>query len=138
MKGLESGSISTLGPAVSSPWALQVVYDVTDALIARGIAVELAWVKRHALSEGNRLADSAAAEGAEMEAMERKRKFVRRKEVPELIAMMGIDSIEEWYWRANKELLLLGEEEAPSDVESDGSSSGSAEMDISDDDEDDE
>lgn len=73
-----------------------------------------------------------------MEAMERKRKFVRRKEVPELIAMMGIDSIEEWYWRANKELLLLGEEEAPSDVESDGSSSGSAEMDISDDDEDDE
>jgi ribonuclease HI len=62
MQGIQRGSITHLGPAVSSPWALQQVYDNADILVGLGVKVELVWVKGHAQSEGNCGADAAATE----------------------------------------------------------------------------
>jgi ribonuclease HI len=109
---IENGRISILGPAVSSPWALQQVYDHTDTLMQMGVDVRLVWVKGHARSEGNGHADRAAGEAVMMQMEGRKRgKWVLKRDVPELIARMGQDSVDEWYWRVNGEMLCRGEEE---------------------------
>ncbi|KAF2849075.1 hypothetical protein T440DRAFT_469512 [Plenodomus tracheiphilus IPT5] len=155
LRGLGGNTIEHLGPAVSAPWALQQVYDFTDALVSGGVAVELVWVKGHALSDGNQRADAAAREGWRRQmGVVGERRWGRRCEVPEQIATMGTDAIEEWYWRKNKVGLCNGREEgddvqvegrlaaAPSLLSSepvplvgDDDDDGSIDMDISDDDE---
>ena len=143
LEWIKDGTISILGPAVGPIWALQEVFDCVDFLAENQVEVELVWVKGHAKSEGNRAADRAASAGAKMQGVRGKRGFVKRKEAPELIAMMGQDSVEEWYCRANKERLLRGEEEKeaklpppppspkPGHDSDDDASQGSADMEIS-------
>jgi ribonuclease HI len=131
MKGIQDGTITLLGPAVSSPWALQQVYDHADILVRKGIKIELVWVKGHALSEGNAHADRAAAEVVKMQkGSKEKARFVKWGEAPACIAAMGRDSVEEWYWRVNRERHLQGKEEGDEESEDDESEP----MDISDDD----
>ncbi|CBX99601.1 hypothetical protein IAQ61_005148 [Plenodomus lingam] len=162
LEGLRDGYIRSLGPAVSSPWALTQVYNVTRALVRRGITVELVWVKGHAGSEGNYRADLAARNGWSMEARQVEEKgWVKMSKVPAQVAQMGSDAREEWYWRVNKAGLRDGKEKsdddqrgrnmgAPSllssdpvphgngddeDDEDDEDGNGSIDMDISDEDE---
>lgn len=113
LTGLRSGRIVTLGPACSSPWALQDVYDRTDILRDLGVAVQLVWVKGHARSKGNDCAHAAArgVVNSQMQSGVRGRGWVKMQGVPEQIAEMGIDSITEWYWRMNKEWILQGRNE---------------------------
>jgi ribonuclease HI len=139
LHGLDSGMIAHLGPAISSPWALQDVYDFTDYLVDRDIAVQLVWLKGHAQSEGNHYADGAAREAVtgQMCVSEERSGWVRREDVPKLIAEMGLDSVEEWYWRVNKRLLLAGKEEDDEECggeeneDEEAMSEGSADMDLS-------
>jgi ribonuclease HI len=60
LKAIKDGGIVWLGPAVESTWALQKLYDRVNWLGARGIEVELVWVKGHNGDKGNSLADWAA------------------------------------------------------------------------------
>jgi ribonuclease HI len=126
MSGKGKGLV--LRPAATSPWALQQIYDYADILVGMGVEVELAWVKGHAQSGGNNHADRVAREVVRMQKGSKENaRFLKKKEVPERIAAMGTDSVEEWYWRVNKERLLRGDEEEDED-EDDGD--GSWDMEI--------
>jgi len=103
LQGLESGKTCDLGPAVSSTWALQDVYDLTYHLISKNITVDLVWVKGHALSTGNLHADHIAGKAVlDQGTMARKWGLMRKEEILSFIRRMGIDSEKEWLWRANK------------------------------------
>ena len=41
LEGLDTGSISCLGPALSSGWAVQAIYDRTDFLEERDVSIQL-------------------------------------------------------------------------------------------------
>jgi ribonuclease HI len=119
LQGLDTGTITHLGPAVSSPWALQDIYDFTDFLVERGTAVQLVWLKGHAHSEGNRRADGVAHKAVLKQMCDSRGRsgWVKREDVPRRILEMGSDSVEEWYWRVNKTLLLAGKEEGEEESE---------------------
>jgi hypothetical protein len=101
-----------------------------------GVKLSLAWVKGHAQSEGNNHADRVAKEVVWMQmGSKEKPRFLKRREVPECVAAMGTDSVEEWYWRVNKERLLRGdEEEEEEEEEEEDDGNGSEDMQFSDDD----
>ncbi|KAF1835865.1 hypothetical protein BDW02DRAFT_567622 [Decorospora gaudefroyi] len=133
LRGLRDGTLFDLGPAIPGPggWAIQDVYQIADELAAKHVALELVWVKGHALSEGNQRADAAAAEARRMVRLPAGQpRFVKKAEVPMSITLRGSDAVEEWFWRVNKDRLLRGEEEIDDD-----SDFGSDDMDISDGDE---
>lgn len=128
LKGIERGTLTLLGPAVSSPWAIEVLYDSTDFLVKRDVKVQLVWVKGHAQSEGNNRADVAARNAARKAAEEEEKKgWETRDSAPQAIKEMGEDSVEEWFWRMNRLHLLEGKDD-------DTASQGSADMNVSDED----
>ncbi|RMZ68592.1 reverse transcriptase [Pyrenophora seminiperda CCB06] len=111
LEGLQSGKICNLGPAVSSTWALQSVYDLTDYLISGLVSVDLVWVKAHAGSAGNEHADKLAKRAAWSQNVVRRVGLKRRGQVPSFIKEMGMWSEDEWLYRANKRWLDRGGEE---------------------------
>lgn len=131
LEGLDTGSISCLGPALSSGWAVQAIYDRTDLLEERGVSIQLVRLKGHAKSEGNGFADQAECEAVWSQIrLPPKRNFVwkKKEQCSRKIFDMGRNSADEWYWRVNKSLLLSGRVEDDEEVEEDD---GSADMDCS-------
>jgi len=49
-----------IGPFISHRLAIQDLYDGADWLVARGVKLELAWVKARDKAVGNKMADRAA------------------------------------------------------------------------------
>jgi hypothetical protein len=145
LQDIEEGTIRNLGPAISSPWALEDVYGLTDFLVDSGVVVELVWVKGHAYSEGNIRADLAAGEASQnqLDASTGNYGWNRKQHVPAQIAEMGPDSVDKWYWRVNKAWISAGMNESDAQRfeqerkiegchgEEDAESEGSADMDCS-------
>jgi ribonuclease HI len=145
LQDIEEGTIRNLGPAISSPWALEDIYGLTDFLVDSGVVVELVWVKGHAYSEGNIRADLAAGEASQnqLDASTGNYGWNRKQHVPAQIAEMGPDSVDEWYWRVNKAWISAGMNESDAQRfeqerkiegchgEEDAESEGSADMDCS-------
>jgi ribonuclease HI len=122
------GQIS-LGPLLSARLPVQNLFDWSDWLVERGIAVELVWVKGHNLSTGNKMADRAAAaavrtiwEGTDKNKQEDDAPKTMQ-DVPTDILDAGDDFANEWLWRANKRTMVpryLDEEtEVGDDMEDD-------------------
>ncbi|KAF1959458.1 hypothetical protein CC80DRAFT_591468 [Byssothecium circinans] len=99
-----------LGPMMGPRLAIQDFYDWSDWLVDRGIRVELAWVKGHQASRGNK----AAHQNAETAAREQAQAFPgdytatlkMAHDVPLNIMNAGEDFAAEWLWRANKTQLV--------------------------------
>jgi hypothetical protein len=91
--------------------ALQGIYERAEWLTVEGVSVELIWVKSHANSRGNKLADRAADEavgdqikhleegGSELDT--RSRRLMTMADVPTTWKDMGPDWAKEWLSRAN-------------------------------------
>ncbi|KAF2034028.1 hypothetical protein EK21DRAFT_97814 [Setomelanomma holmii] len=128
LSGVLEGTIVHLGPVIGKNWALQNLYN-------RGMV----WVKGHSVSEGNKLANTAATNAGRMQVEilggeTKKRRMLKKEDAPVEMKDAGEDAVQEWYWRVNGELLLSGVEQLGEDE--DAASEGSAAMDISEDDED--
>jgi ribonuclease HI len=102
-----------LGPFVSTRLAIQELYERAEWLVAKGIKVELAWVRGHAKSMGNKEADRAATRAAKTQARE-SLALVNEAEyepklataAPKIFEERGAVWRDEWLWRANKSLLI--------------------------------
>jgi ribonuclease HI len=126
-----NNTIAYLGPAIGGTWALEDVNDYTDLLDHKDIRVQLAWQKGHAMSEGNVRADRAAYRAVTEQFMSlggESMGWRSREDAPWQIVEAGEDSVEEWYCRVNRHLLLGGRAE---EEEEDTVSQGSADMDLS-------
>ena len=112
---LRDGRIRNIGPMLTQKPSIQAVYERAEWLADRGIHIQLCWVKGHAGSEGNRLADELAGRAArEQEALldtsdlwhkDNLGLFMTEDDVPAIWKDMGQDWVDEWLWRANKLLL---------------------------------
>jgi ribonuclease HI len=60
LSDLKDLSAMELGPMLFGKYALQILYDRTDSLVAKGVRVEIHWVKGHHNSNGNKEADRVA------------------------------------------------------------------------------
>ena len=133
LRGIQRSDIWSLGRAVSSPWALEDVYNHAEVLTKAGVGVELVWVKGHAWSIGNIKADGAAAEAARSQ-LGMKRRWIRKEDASTEMVRGGRDSVEEWLARQNRHWILEGtkpcnDDEARGDEEG-AASDGSADMEI--------
>jgi ribonuclease HI len=109
LEGLKKNTLCTPGPLLSSGTAaLKAIYDHTDWLTDGHIGVELYWVKGHARSEGNILADKAA-EQAILDQLDADsntgshRKAMTDADIPEIWKERGQHWADEWLFRANKD-----------------------------------
>lgn len=115
LEDLEHGTIMHLGPSFASPWALQAIYYSTDFLVESGLSVQLMWQKSHALSEGDQHADIAARNAARSQmrlSTTGRSVWKKRQDCPQGLVDLGPDSVDEWYWRMNRVLMLDGLEES--------------------------
>lgn len=111
LQALGKGTLSHFGPMLAKKTALEGLYERTDTLTAQGVAVELVWVKGHAESEGNRLADHAA-DDAVTEQIElgggssgpERTTPATLTDVPQMWREMSHDWVEEWLYCANVHL----------------------------------
>lgn len=136
LQSLEHSTTMALGPAGQKTWALQDIYDHTDFLVGRGVTVQLVWLKGHALSTGNCLADKAARDAAQVQLQlpnTRKTQWKKMQDVPAWVVELGRDSVDEWWWVVNKALLVSGRVEGDDEgVEEELTpSEGSEDMDLS-------
>ncbi|KAF1837435.1 hypothetical protein BDW02DRAFT_142116 [Decorospora gaudefroyi] len=97
----------TLGPLISPRTALQSLFECAEWLRDNGVEVELHWVKGHANSDGNELADRSATEAvtaqAEVFARARtSRREMRDEDVPDMFKEIDDDWVDEWLYRANR------------------------------------
>jgi ribonuclease HI len=139
LEDLEHGRIMDLGPAISPNWALQDFYDITDFLEGSGVSVQLMWQKGHAMSEGNQLADIAARNAAQSQMRlptTGKSVWKKKQDCPQGLIGLGQNSVDEWYRRMNRVLMLQGLEESDqvdqAEYQEETESQGSADMDLSD------
>jgi hypothetical protein len=107
-----------LGPFLSTELggpklALQDLHESAEWLAGQCVKFELAWVKGHGNSKGNKEADRWALHAAEaqgkitLEKLESgEEKIGPKKEAPVEYAEMGKVWEAEWLWRANKGLLV--------------------------------
>ncbi|KAH7406891.1 hypothetical protein DE146DRAFT_753435 [Phaeosphaeria sp. MPI-PUGE-AT-0046c] len=112
LRGLYYHDNLRFGPMLESKTALEGAYEGAEWLEARGVRVQLIWVKGHAQSEGNRWADRAAfraveeqislqqQEGAEERSPEQE-VFKTMADVPGYWKDLGPDWAEEWLAREN-------------------------------------
>ncbi|KAI8932953.1 hypothetical protein NX059_010422 [Plenodomus lindquistii] len=112
LKSLRSHDCAMLGPLIAAKTALQSVYERAQWLHAKGVAVELVWVKSHKNSKGNDMADkcagnAAAAQMAEeynsqgMLVGEGRTRVLTQADVPAVISRLGQIWSDEWLFRAN-------------------------------------
>ncbi|KAF2026251.1 hypothetical protein EK21DRAFT_92585 [Setomelanomma holmii] len=112
LQGIPTGH-SPLGPFTSPRLALQDLYEGAAWLTAQGIKLELAWVKGHDKSKGNKLADKAARRASQTQA---KLSLAQasdageepgiKVEAPAMFVEKGAAWKDEWLWRANKNFLV--------------------------------
>jgi ribonuclease HI len=102
----------SLGPTFSPRFALQDLFERADWLAEQGVAIELAWVKGHSRSMGNKKADAAANEALAAQyqhlvqgGMEEE-VYQMEMEAPKAFKNAGKDFEEEWLFRANKRFLI--------------------------------
>jgi hypothetical protein len=117
LEGIASGRMN-VGPFVSTELggpklALRDLYESAEWLAGQGVKLELAWVKGHDNSKGNKEADRYALHDAETQAKTTLEKLERgeenigvKKKAPVEYVEMGKVWEEEWLWRANKGLLI--------------------------------
>jgi ribonuclease HI len=110
LEGLKKNTLCTPGPLLPSGTpALKAIYDHTDWLTDGHVDVELYWVKGHAHSEGNILADKAAEQAildqlhADLNTGSH-RKAMTDADIPEIWKERGQHWADEWLFRANKDL----------------------------------
>ncbi|KAI8932951.1 hypothetical protein NX059_010420 [Plenodomus lindquistii] len=104
------------GPLLAPKTALEGVYERCKWLHDRGVPVELQWVKGHASSLGNKLADKVAGQvvkdqiKADVDAQDLpirnpKRREYTASDVPCTIQELGQAWTDEWLWRVNRSFL---------------------------------
>lgn len=117
LEGLANGSQSEFGPMINPKTALQGVYERAEWLLARGIKLELIWVKGHAESEGNKWADQAATRAVQEQLPPhqqgkkisgRRRSLMTLGDIPSMFNEKGPDWAEEWLSRANAHIFQQG------------------------------
>jgi ribonuclease HI len=109
LKDLAKDGGSMLGPLLAQTTAIEALFERAEWLRERGVKVELIWVKGHKKSKANKLADKTATKAVEEGALESYdqltvRKWMTRADVPAWCSEMGPDWIDEWLFRANRDL----------------------------------
>jgi hypothetical protein len=89
------------------------LFERAEWLRAQGVTVELLWVKGHANSKANKLADYLASEAVDVQAIDLIReqsfglgqttRFMTVADVPTMYTELGSDWVDEWLSRTNKE-----------------------------------
>ena len=102
LMGLQTGKIRWIGPLHHEIIAIQRVFEVTDWLVAKGVEVELVWVKGHKASDGNKMADRAASKAIERQLLVEKKEPTEEPDqldVPEKWRQLGKYWVAEWEHR---------------------------------------
>lgn len=108
LESIKQGNCRTFGPLRSGGTALENLYARAQWLKERNVSIELIWVKGHANSEGNSLADEAAGRATAEQASNLPPPIpyfsIHKTEldVPQVWRDRGQDWIDEWLWRANR------------------------------------
>ncbi|KAH6644835.1 hypothetical protein C7974DRAFT_300811, partial [Boeremia exigua] len=102
LESLRDGEPMVFGPLDESYFPLRALYEDTDWLVAKGVGVELVWVKGHRGSEGNKIADAAASRAVQEQYTADEsagRGDEKDLEIPEFWKQLGPDWAAEWLYR---------------------------------------
>ena len=108
---IRQGHCLTFGPLLAKKTALEGLYARAQWLKAHDVDIELIWVKGHAHSEGNNLADKIAGQATSDQAVSPNTVeppgASTLGDVPEIWRSMGQDWVEEFLSRANHKQVIL-------------------------------